>query len=43
VDEVFLPRRLWLVPALPRNAAGKLPRENLIALLAQHLKGESGK
>jgi acyl-coenzyme A synthetase/AMP-(fatty) acid ligase len=35
VDEVFLPRRLWLVPALPRNAAGKLPREQLNALLAQ--------
>lgn len=36
IDEVFLPRRLWLVPALPRNAAGKLPREQLSALLAKH-------
>ncbi|HKQ30130.1 MAG TPA: AMP-binding protein [Burkholderiales bacterium] len=43
VDEVFLPRRLWLVPALPRNAAGKLPREQLTALLAQHLKSETAK
>jgi acyl-coenzyme A synthetase/AMP-(fatty) acid ligase len=38
IDEVFLPRRLWLVPALPRNAAGKLPREQLNALLAKHSK-----
>jgi acyl-coenzyme A synthetase/AMP-(fatty) acid ligase len=42
VDEVFLPRRFWLVPALPRNAAGKLPQEQLYALLAQRLKQESG-
>jgi len=43
VDEVFLPRRLWLVPTLSRNAAGKLPREQLTALLAQHLKSETAK
>lgn len=43
VDEVFLPRRLSLVPALPRTAAGKLPREHLVALLAQHRNGEMGK
>jgi acyl-coenzyme A synthetase/AMP-(fatty) acid ligase len=33
VDPVFLPRPLRLVPALPRNAAGKLPRAALIAAL----------
>ena len=31
VDPVFLPRPLLLVDALPRNAAGKLPREALLA------------
>jgi acyl-coenzyme A synthetase/AMP-(fatty) acid ligase len=39
VDEVFLPRRLWLVPALPRNAAGKLPQEQLLNLLEQQRDG----
>ena len=34
VDPVFLPRRLRLVPALPREASGKLPRSNLLALFA---------
>jgi acyl-coenzyme A synthetase/AMP-(fatty) acid ligase len=33
VDPVFLPRPLRLVPALPRNETGKLPREALLALL----------
>ncbi|GAB3790836.1 AMP-binding protein [Dyella agri] len=33
VDPVFLPRRLRLVDALPRNETGKLPREALLALL----------
>jgi acyl-coenzyme A synthetase/AMP-(fatty) acid ligase len=37
VDEVFVPRRLWLVPALPRNAAGKLPQDQLLGLLRQQL------
>ena len=32
IDPVFLPRPLLLVEALPRNAAGKLPREALKAL-----------
>ena len=38
IDPVFLPRPLYLVDALPRNALGKLPRENLaraVALLAR--------
>ena len=34
VDPVFLPRRLRLVPALPRNETGKLPRSALLQLLA---------
>jgi acyl-coenzyme A synthetase/AMP-(fatty) acid ligase len=33
VDPVFLPRRLRLVDALPRNDTGKLPREALLRLL----------
>ena len=33
VDPVFLPRRLRLLPRLPRNATGKLCREELLALL----------
>jgi len=35
IDPVFLPRPLVLVDALPRNAAGKLPREALKELAAQ--------
>jgi acyl-coenzyme A synthetase/AMP-(fatty) acid ligase len=30
VDAVFLPRPLYLVDSLPRNATGKLPRETLL-------------
>jgi acyl-coenzyme A synthetase/AMP-(fatty) acid ligase/uncharacterized membrane protein len=37
VDEVFVPRKLWLVPYLPRNATGKLPREQLLKLLDEQL------
>lgn len=33
MDPVFLPRPLRLVPALPRNESGKLPRDALLALL----------
>ncbi len=33
IDPVFLPRRLRLVDALPRNETGKLPREALLRLL----------
>jgi acyl-coenzyme A synthetase/AMP-(fatty) acid ligase len=41
LDEVFVPRKLWLVPALPRNAAGKLPREQLLDLLREQLETET--
>jgi acyl-coenzyme A synthetase/AMP-(fatty) acid ligase len=34
IDPIFLPRPLLRVDALPRNAAGKLPREALLAALA---------
>jgi acyl-coenzyme A synthetase/AMP-(fatty) acid ligase len=34
IDPAFLPRPLYLVDALPRNATGKLPREALNALCA---------
>lgn len=34
IDPVFLPRPLVVVAALPRNATGKLPRSELLALLA---------
>ena len=34
VDPVFLPRPLRLVPSLPRNETGKLPRAALLALLS---------
>jgi acyl-coenzyme A synthetase/AMP-(fatty) acid ligase len=33
IDPVFLPRPLYLVPALPRNETGKLTREALLGLL----------
>lgn len=35
LDPVFLPRRLRCVDALPRNETGKLPRADLLRLLAQ--------
>lgn len=35
IDPVFLPRPLWFVERLPRNANGKLPRAQLQALAAQ--------
>jgi acyl-coenzyme A synthetase/AMP-(fatty) acid ligase len=34
IDSAFMPRPLYLVDALPRNATGKLPREALLQLLA---------
>ncbi len=34
VDPVFLPRRLRVLPRLPRNDTGKLRRSDLLALLA---------
>ena len=33
VDPVFLPRRVRVLPRLPRNATGKLRRDELLALL----------
>ena len=41
VDPVFLPRPLLLVPSLPRNETGKLPREALRRLVEQHAEQES--
>jgi acyl-coenzyme A synthetase/AMP-(fatty) acid ligase len=38
VDAVFLPRPLYLVDALPRNATGKLTRESLLRLKQQCAK-----
>jgi acyl-coenzyme A synthetase/AMP-(fatty) acid ligase len=38
IDPVFLPRPLFLVPRLPRNETGKLPREALREL-AEHCIG----
>ena len=35
IDPVFLPRRVLHVDRLPRNELGKLPRQALLALLAQ--------
>lgn len=35
IDPLFLPRPLYRVEQLPRNAAGKLPQRDLQALLAQ--------
>ena len=35
VDPVFLPRRLRCVDTLPRNGAGKLPRDALLAAIDQ--------
>jgi acyl-coenzyme A synthetase/AMP-(fatty) acid ligase len=39
IDPVFLPRPLYFVRALPRNATGKLPREALSALAADCARG----
>ena len=35
IDPVFLPRPLWLLDSLPRNATSKLPRSALQALHAR--------
>lgn len=40
VDAVFLPRPLYLVGALPRNATGKLQREALLQLAQQQSSSE---
>ena len=39
IDPVFLPRPLLLVPRLPRNDTGKLPREALLKFAEQHIRG----
>ncbi|MBA2487201.1 MAG: AMP-binding protein [Nitrospira sp.] len=45
IDPVFLPRPMYLVPTLPRNATGKLPHEQLetfadrVRHSARHLRG----
>jgi acyl-coenzyme A synthetase/AMP-(fatty) acid ligase len=36
IDTVFMPRPLVLLPSLPRNSTGKLPREALQALVREH-------
>jgi acyl-coenzyme A synthetase/AMP-(fatty) acid ligase len=41
IDPVFLPRPLLLVPRLPRNETGKLPREALRRLVEQHSQQDS--
>lgn len=41
IDPVFLPRPLLLVPSLPRNDTGKLPREALRRLIEQYSAQES--
>jgi acyl-coenzyme A synthetase/AMP-(fatty) acid ligase len=41
IDPVFLPRPLLLVPRLPRNETGKLPREALLKLAGQQAEGSS--
>jgi acyl-coenzyme A synthetase/AMP-(fatty) acid ligase len=38
IDAAFLPRPVCLVPALPRNALGKLPREEVQRLIADARK-----
>jgi acyl-coenzyme A synthetase/AMP-(fatty) acid ligase len=35
IDAAFLPRPLRVVSALPRNALGKLPRRDVMHLLAE--------
>ncbi|MGH8260628.1 MAG: AMP-binding protein, partial [Steroidobacteraceae bacterium] len=42
IDPAFLPRPLVLVPALPRNEVGKLTREALERLAAEHLHPAQG-
>ncbi|MDF3082407.1 acyl-CoA synthetase family protein [Burkholderia sola] len=38
IDPAFMPRPLVFVDALPRNETGKLPRDMLAALVAQHAR-----
>ncbi len=39
IDPIFLPRPLLLLDRLPRNATGKLPKNALQELFAQHREG----
>lgn len=41
IDPLFLPRPLIFLERLPRNATGKLPRAELLALLATHGRSAS--
>ncbi|WP_144153427.1 AMP-binding protein [Paraburkholderia sp. BCC1885] len=41
IDAAFMPRPLIFVPTLPRNATGKLPRDVLTMLAAQHARAAS--
>lgn len=43
VDPIFLPRPLVLVPALPRNHTGKITRDSLEQLYAEHIAGQGGR
>jgi acyl-coenzyme A synthetase/AMP-(fatty) acid ligase len=42
IDTVFLPRPIVMLPALPRNSTGKLPREALQALARDHQRKGAG-
>jgi len=42
IDPVFLPRPLRLVPSLPRNETGKLPRAALLELMHRHADASVG-
>jgi acyl-coenzyme A synthetase/AMP-(fatty) acid ligase len=42
IDVAFMPRPLHLVAVLPRNALGKLPREEISRLLAEAASGRAG-
>jgi acyl-CoA synthetase (AMP-forming)/AMP-acid ligase II/uncharacterized membrane protein len=41
IDPIFLPKRLHIVEALPRNKTGKLSRDDLASLSARHFQGAS--
>jgi acyl-coenzyme A synthetase/AMP-(fatty) acid ligase len=42
IDTVFLPRPIVMLPSLPRNSTGKLPREALQALAREHQRKGAG-
>lgn len=41
IDAVFVPRQIYLVDSLPYSASGKLPRADLLAMLAANQNSES--